>query len=258
MRAACCEATVLRNEVIAPDIRLLTVVWPDRDHAPHAGQFFTLRAWGADEAPFLSRPISVHRWNPDSSTIEFLYQVVGEGTEKIAQLKMKDTFQLTGPMGNGFDVPDILSKYKKIAVVGGGIGTAPLLQLAAELAAQGVDVDLYAGFRDEPYRVDAFSAACRSVHIATDSGRHGHHGFVTDLLDPAKYTAVCTCGPEIMMEKVAKMCLRAGVRVYVSREAKMACGVGACLGCTCKSKNGGVSVCKDGPVFEGSVLYELD
>ena len=124
MRAACCEATVLRNEVIAPDIRLLTVVWPDRDHAPHAGQFFTLRAWGADEAPFLSRPISVHRWNPDSSTIEFLYQVVGEGTEKIAQLKMKDTFQLTGPMGNGFDVPDILSKYKKIAVVGGGIGTA--------------------------------------------------------------------------------------------------------------------------------------
>lgn len=105
MRAACCEATVLRNEVIAPDIRLLTVVWPDRDHAPHAGQFFTLRAWGADEAPFLSRPISVHRWNPDSSTIEFLYQVVGEGTEKIAQLKMKDTFQLTGPMGNGFDVP---------------------------------------------------------------------------------------------------------------------------------------------------------
>ena len=125
-------------------------------------------------------------------------------------------------------------------------------------AAQGVDVDLYAGFRDEPYRVDAFSAACRSVHIATDSGRHGHHGFVTDLLDPAKYTAVCTCGPEIMMEKVAKMCLRAGVRVYVSREAKMACGVGACLGCTCKSKNGGVSVCKDGPVFEGSVLYELD
>ena len=137
MRAACCEATVLRNEVIAPDIRLLTVVWPDRDHAPHAGQFFTLRAWGADEAPFLSRPISVHRWNPDSGTIEFLYQVVGEGTEKIAQLKMKDTFQLTGPMGNGFDVPDILSKYKKIAVVGGGIGTAPMFQLTRELAAAG-------------------------------------------------------------------------------------------------------------------------
>ena len=98
MRAACCEATVLRNEVIAPDIRLLTVVWPDRDHAPHAGQFFTLRSWGADEATFLSRPISVHRWNPDSSTIEFLYQVVGEGTEKIAQLKMPNPV----PIGSTF------------------------------------------------------------------------------------------------------------------------------------------------------------
>jgi dihydroorotate dehydrogenase electron transfer subunit len=258
MRAACCEATVLRHEVIAEDIRLLTVLWPDREHIPHAGQFFTLRAWGADEAPFLSRPISVHKWDAETQTVEFLYAVVGEGTRKLTALMPGDSFQLTGPMGNGFDTADLLSRYKKIAVVGGGIGTAPLLQLAAELAAQGVDVDLYAGFRDEPYRVDAFSAACRSVHIATDSGRHGHHGFVTDLLDPAKYTAVCTCGPEIMMEKVAKMCLRAGVRVYVSREAKMACGVGACLGCTCKSKNGGVSVCKDGPVFEGSVLYELD
>ena len=65
MRAACCEATVLRHEVIVDDIRLLTALWPDREHAPHAGQFFTLRAWGADEAPFLSRPISVHKWDAE-------------------------------------------------------------------------------------------------------------------------------------------------------------------------------------------------
>ena len=170
MRAACCEATVLRNEVIAPDIRLLTVVWPDRDHAPHAGQFFTLRSWGADEAPFLSRPISVHRWNPDSSTIEFLYQVVGEGTEKIAQLKMKDTFQLTGPMGNGFDVPDILSKYKKIAVVGGGIGTAPMFQLTRELAAAGVKPDVFFGFRDAPYCMEEYREIANLVKVSTDTG----------------------------------------------------------------------------------------
>ena len=179
MRAACCEATVLRNEVIAPDIRLLTVVWPDRDHAPHAGQFFTLRAWGADEAPFLSRPISVHRWNPDSSTIEFLYQVVGEGTEKIAQLKMKDTFQLTGPMGNGFDVPDILSKYKKIAVVGGGIGTAPMFQLTRELAAAGVKPDVFFGFRDAPYCMEEYREIANLVKVSTDTGAVGFHGFVT-------------------------------------------------------------------------------
>ena len=140
MRAACCEATVLSHESILPDIRLLRSLWPDREHAPHAGQFFTLRAWGADEAPFLSRPISVHKWEPETQTIEFLYQVIGEGTHKIAQLKTGDTFQLTGPMGNGFDIPALTEKYHKIAVVGGGIGTAPMYQVTRELAAAGVQV----------------------------------------------------------------------------------------------------------------------
>ena len=256
MRAACCEATVLRNEVIAPDIRLLTVVWPDRDHAPHAGQFFTLRAWGADEAPFLSRPISVHRWNPDSSTIEFLYQVVGEGTEKIAQLKMKDTFQLTGPMGNGFDVPDILSKYKKIAVVGGGIGTAPLLLLCKELCRAGVRPDLFVGFRDTTYGMDCFVPWCRDIYAATDSGKEGHHGLVTDLLDVSKYDIVLTCGPMVMMRGVAKLCAAAGVPCLASLEKKMACGLGACLGCTCHTKIGPVTVCKDGPVFNAQEVFD--
>ena len=256
MRAACCEATVLRNEVIAPDIRLLTVVWPDRDHAPHAGQFFTLRAWGADEAPFLSRPISVHRWNPDSSTIEFLYQVVGEGTEKIAQLKMKDTFQLTGPMGNGFDVPDILSKYKKIAVVGGGIGTAPLLLLCKQLCRAGVRPDVYVGFRDTSYGMDRFVPWCHDVFVATDSGNEGHHGLVTDLLDAKNYDIVLTCGPMVMMRGVAKLCAAANVPCLASLEKKMACGLGACLGCTCHTKIGPVTVCKDGPVFNAQEVFD--
>ena len=256
MPAANYNAAVLANGAAGENVMLLTARWDETTPAPACGQFYMLRAWKAEEAPLLSRPISVHRFDREKKEISFLYEVRGTGTQKLAALRPGDTVALTGPSGRGFPVDGTLGGA--VALVGGGIGTAPLLQLAAELAAQGVDVDLYAGFRDEPYRVDAFSAACRSVHIATDSGRHGHHGFVTDLLDPAKYTAVCTCGPEIMMEKVAKLCLRAGVRVYVSREAKMACGVGACLGCTCKSKNGGVSVCKDGPVFEGSVLYELD
>ena len=143
MRAACCEATVLRHEVIADDIRLLRVLWPDRDHAPHAGQFFTLRAWGADEAPFLSRPISVHKWEPETQTVEFLYQVIGEGTHKLAALKEGDSFQLTGPMGNGFDVESLTKTYKKFAVVGGGIGTAPMYQVARELAAAGCKAIIY-------------------------------------------------------------------------------------------------------------------
>ena len=87
MRAACCKATVLSHSAPAADIRLLRVLWPDPGHAPHAGQFFTLRSWGAEEAPFLSRPISVHKWEPETLTVSFLYQVVGQGTARLAALK---------------------------------------------------------------------------------------------------------------------------------------------------------------------------
>ena len=147
MRAACCEATVLSHEVVQEDIRLLRVHWPDAEHAPHAGQFFTLRSWPAEEGPFLSRPISVHKWEPETLTVEFLYQVIGEGTQKLATLKPGDTFQLTGPMGNGFDIPTLAAQYKKIAVVGGGIGTAPMYQVARELAAARYEMEVAEGQR---------------------------------------------------------------------------------------------------------------
>ncbi len=250
MRAANCEVIVLRNEQQAQNIFLLTALWDAATPAPKAGQFYMLRAWAADEAPILSRPISLHSFDEETKELCFLYEVKGQGTEKLAALGAGDRLQLTGPAGNGFPI-----EGKKVALAGGGIGTAPLLQLAKELKKSGAEVHFFAGFRDEPYRLAAFAAVCDNVQIATDTGRVGHHGFVTDLLDPEQFDVVYTCGPEIMMEKVARMCLAKGVRVYVSKEAKMACGLGACLGCTCKSKNGGVSVCKDGPVFEGSVFY---
>ena len=141
---------------------------------PHAGQFFTLRAWGADEAPFLSRPISVHKWDAETQTVEFLYAVVGEGTRKLTALKKGDSFQLTGPMGNGFDVADILSKYQKIAVVGGGIGTAPMYQLTRELAAGGVKPDVFFGFRDKPYCMEEYRSIAGIVKVSTDTGAVGY------------------------------------------------------------------------------------
>ncbi len=161
---------------------------------------------GRRRSPLLSRPISVHRWNPDSSTIEFLYQVVGEGTEKLAQLKQQDTFQLTGPMGNGFDVPDILSKYKKIAVVGGGIGTAPMFQLTRELAAAGAKPDVFFGFRDTPYCMEEYRSIANLVKVSTDTGAVGFHGFVTQLYDPADYDVVLVCGPRDDEERRPPVC----------------------------------------------------
>lgn len=256
MRAVCCEATVLGHETVAQDIRLLTVRWPDRDHAPHAGQFFTLRSWAAEEAPFLSRPISVHCWDPETQTLGFLYQVVGQGTEKLATLRPGDSFQLTGPMGNGFDVAALVSQYSRIAVVGGGIGTAPMYQLTRELAAAGVKSDVFFGFRDTPYCMEQYRTLARLVKVSTDTGAVGFHGFVTQLYDPADYDVVLVCGPTVMMRNAARLCAEKGTPCFVSLEKKMACGIGACLGCTCQTKEGeGKSACKHGPVFDATEVF---
>ena len=252
MPAASFNSKVLSNEQLCSNIYYMRTAWNPSTPAPKAGQFYMLRAWAADEAPVLSRPISLHLFDEKTQTLGFLYEVKGKGTEKFAALKPDDTLSLTGPSGNGFPMEKLSGN---VAVVGGGIGTAPLYQLVRELCAKGVNADFYAGFRDETYRLDAFEKPCQGVHVATDTGSHGHKGFVTDLLDASKYDAVCVCGPEIMMEKTAKMAMAAGVPVYVSKEAVMACGVGACLGCTCKTKDGLAGVCKTGPIFEGSVLY---
>ena len=253
MRAACFDAVVLDQAVVAENICLLTVLWPNDNHAPHAGQFFTLRAWPHDEAPFLSRPISVHCWDAATHELQFLYQVKGIGTDKLARLTTGDRLQLAGPMGNGFAVADLAAKYDRIAVVGGGIGTAPLYQLVRELAAAGKKPDVFFGFADTPYCMEEYKEVANLVKVATDSGRYGFHGFVTQLYDPADYDVVLTCGPHIMMQNVYKGCAAAGTACYASLESKMACGIGACLGCTCKTNSGeGKSVCKHGPVFEAS------
>lgn len=254
MRAQNCDCKVLSHRAVSDTIRLLDVKWEDMTHAPKAGQFYMLRCWRQDEAPLLSRPISVHEWSPDTGVVSFLYEVRGEGTHKLAALLPGDTLNLTGPAGNGWPVDQLLGK--KIALVGGGIGTAPLLQLAKELAAAGQKPDLFCGFRDMPYRLEAFAPYCAKVEVATDSGNFGHHGLVTELYDPADYDVICCCGPTPMMKAATKLSLEKGTEILVSLENKMACGIGACLGCTCHTKNkGAISVCKQGPVLKGEDAY---
>ena len=255
MSATSCNVRVLRQSAPAPDIRRLTVALPRDAQMPHAGQFYMLRAWAANESPVLSRPISVHDMDPEEGSLTFLYQIKGEGTQKLAALAWGDTLTITGPCGNGFDVA-AAAKAGKVAVVGGGIGTAPLLLLCKQLCRDGVRPDLYVGFRDEPYGMEAFVPWCHTIHLATDSGAHGHHGLVTDLLDAANYDLVLTCGPMVMMRGVAKLCMAAGTPCLASLEKKMACGLGACLGCTCHTKVGPKTVCKDGPVFAAEEVFD--
>ena len=258
MSAASFSAKVAAKQNLAADICRIDVALNGQDtaHRPHAGQFYMLRCWGAGETPVLSRPISVHAYDKNSDTLTFLFQIKGEGTQKLAALDPGDALTVTGPCGNGFDAAALAAENKKIAVVGGGIGTAPLLQLCAELAENGVKPQLFVGFRDASYGLNAFAPYCETIAVATDSGNEGHHGLVTDLLDAAAYDIVLTCGPMVMMRGVAKLCAAAGTPCLASLEKKMACGLGACLGCTCHSKIGPVTVCKDGPVFPAQEVFD--
>ena len=261
MSAVKFQAEVVENVQIAPDICRMAVRWPSGEGlpAPRAGQFFMLRAWGFDETPMLSRPISVHDYDPCGGTLSFLYQVKGEGTQRLRAVQQGQTLSLTGPCGNGFDVPAIVraagGRNGAIAVVGGGIGTAPLLLLCRELAAAGCKPELYCGFRDEPYGLEEFLPCCAAVSVATDSGAVGYHGLVTEILHPEQFAMVLTCGPMVMMRGVAQLCAGANVPCLASLERKMACGLGACLGCTCHTKVGAKTVCKDGPVFDAQEVF---
>lgn len=208
------------------------------------GQFYMLKPTQA----FLGRPISVCEVINDEIT--FLYAVVGKGTEDFKRLVEGDRIELIGPLGNGFNTE---INYGRVALVGGGIGVAPLLQVAKELKENNNDIkmDFYGGFREDIYLVDEIKKYMDNAKVSTNSGKHGHKGFVTDILDLSNYDTVLCCGPEVMMKKVVNMCIESNVKVYVSMEKHMACGVGACLVCTCKTKEGNKRTCKDGPVFNG-------
>lgn len=203
------------------------------------GQFFMLKT--LDNSFLLPRPISVNDVNENSVT--FLYRTEGTGTTKISTLRVGDELQLFGPLGNGFNVDELNGR---IAVVGGGIGSAPLLYLTKLL---GNKADVYLGFKDCVYTDGEFSKFAENITVVTEDGSKGAKGFVTDYIDYSKYDAVVTCGPEIMMNKIMNSCKERNVKCYVSLERRMACGMGVCLGCTVVTKSGNKRACKDGPVF---------
>ncbi len=233
------EGKIKTNIAVAENIYKIAI---KGSFTAEPGQFYMLRAW--EEEPVLSRPVSVHNVCDDS--IVFLYQAKGRGTKLLSRLNKGDSIKLLGPCGSGFHTERLGGK---IAIVGGGIGLAPMLYTAECL--QNCQVDVYAGFRNSPYLIDEFTRAADNVYITTEDGSEGHKGYVTDIFNPLEYNSVLCCGPQIMMEKVVKMCLSCATPVWVSMEKHMACGIGACLVCTCGTKKGVKRTCKDGPVFSG-------
>lgn len=210
------------------------------------GQFFMLKT--LDNSFLLPRPISVN--DSCDNTVTFLYRTEGKGTTKISTLREDDELQLFGPLGNGYVIDSLNGKT---AVVGGGIGIAPLLYLVKAL---GKKADVYLGFKDAEnvYFVEEFKKYADKTIVVTEDGSEGEKGFVTDYISYKDYDTVLTCGPEIMMNKIMKNCMENNVKCYVSLERRMACGMGVCLGCTVETKSGNKRACKDGPVFSSEEL----
>lgn len=225
---------ILENKKVSDDIYLMGLKTSLKG-AP--GQFYMLKVGNLD--PLLPRPISIY--DIGDNEISFLYQVVGKGTVIMADKKPGDTIELLGPLGNGFNI-----EGKKVAVVGGGIGIAPLLYLCKKLKSANKYLEVFLGYRTNPYLTEEFEKIADKVHIATEDGSVGHKGYVTEIIGN-DFDTLYSCGPNLMMKSLKS--LNICDREYYSLEARMACGIGACLGCSIKTVNGMKRVCHEGPIF---------
>lgn len=234
---------VAANEMLCEDAYLLEAEGEIPDFAP--GQFAMLRVPLADR--LLRRPLGIVQ--ADKNAVTFLYQVKGEGTRALSRLRYGDRIYVLLPLGNGFPVFG-----KKVAIVGGGFGVAPLLSAARACADKGAEVRIYNGFAsaEREFFSGLFSAAGK-LTVCTDDGSAGFHGFPSAALeaDLAEFTpeAILCCGPSPLMRAVKRLGESRGITTYLSLEQRMGCGVGACLTCTCKAGGHNKRVCKDGPVF---------
>jgi len=286
-----CE--IIKNSIINKEIFRLDVIWQGAAQsklaAPKAGQFFMIKP--KRSAVFLGRPICVALFHPavkdkeyirrkargkktpyqryltgkylESDIVVFLIAKIGRGTTELASMRTGEEIELIGPQGNAWTdfLPVEKNTAKPIALIGGGLGIAPLNALLCEET--GHNFVLYAGFKTGFKSIEekatfvgpAFNA--QNIIIASEDGKIGKKGLILDFLEPEKYAAVCACGTLPMLKAVAKKCKAKGVPCFISMESRMACGVGACLGCTIKTINGNRRCCADGPIFKAEeVIFD--
>ncbi len=207
------------------------------------GQFINIKLDGF----FLRRPISVCDW--DESSVTILYKIMGRGTAVLAAMSHGTLDVLTG-LGNGFDAA---ADGKKPLLIGGGIGSAPMVGLAKALIQKGIRPRVILGFntKDEIFYEEEFKALGCDVAVTTADGSYGISGFVTEAMKDADYDYFFTCGPEPMLKAVFKAAKTTG---QLSFEERMGCGFGACMGCSCETVAGPKRICKEGPVLRKEEL----
>ena len=232
--------TILDNSLIAANTWRMRLAG-DTSAIVCSGEFVEI----AIDGKFLRRPISVH--DVDWETFSIVYKVVGEGTAAMSRMLPGDSLNALTGLGTGFSIDSCQSKA---LLLGGGVGTAPLYQLAKELCSQQKEVTVVLGFNkaSEVMLVEDFESFGAKVYVATLDGSVGTKGFVTDVvkLRNISYDYFYACGPMPMLRAV---CETVRGRGEVSLEERMGCGAGFCYCCSIQTVNGPRRVCKDGPVF---------
>lgn len=213
------------------------------------GQFVNIKV---EKSPgtFLRRPFSVHDTYPSGNSFSILVKTVGEGTRALSRLKEGESLDVIYPLGNGFKLP---LRGEKILLIGGGVGIAPMMHLARISKELGADVHILLGARTKKDHIliDEFERY-GTVHLTTDDGSLGINGFVTNhpVMDGTiNFNRYQCCGPDAMMQAVARKAKQNKTECEVSLENMMACGFGVCLCCVTKTNEGNKCVCTEGPVF---------
>lgn len=241
------KAVVLSQKEISPGIFDMWLSVKEIAGLAKPGQFLSL--YCKDGSRLLPRPISICEIDRQKNSFRLVYRVAGKGTEEFSGMKPGEELDILGPLGNGFPL-----KGKKAFLVGGGIGIPPMLQLSKELDCE---KQILLGYRDNLFLNEDF-APYGTVYLATEDGSAGTKGNVIDAIEENHLSAdiIYACGPLPMLRALKNYAMERGIECYVSLEERMACGIGACLGCVCRSGevDGHTNVhnrrvCKEGPVF---------
>ena len=247
------NAVVASQEQLADGIYSMWIQTQAADTAK-PGQFISM--YTTDGSKLLPRPISICEIDRTRGMLRVVYRVTGEntGTELFSQMGEGDTIPVIGPLGNGFPLEKALEK--RAFLIGGGIGVPPILELAKQMKCE--KKQIIAGYRDcHTFLREEFEAA-GTLYIATEDGSVGTKGNVMDAIreNALEADVIYACGPTPMLRAIKKYAEENGIECYISLEERMACGIGACLACVCKSREkdahsnvNNKRICKDGPVF---------
>lgn len=242
------RAVIVSQKCIGTDIYDMVLSFPRGAKEAKPGQFIAM--YCEDGTKLLPRPISICGIDAENGTLRVVYRIAGEGTRLFSKMKEGDSLEVLGPLGNGFTM-----KEEKAIIVGGGIGIPPMLELAKQLSCEKTVV---LGYRDELFLKEEFDA-CADVVVATEDGSCGTKGTVIDAINEANVdgAVIYACGPMPMLKALAEYAEAHDMEAQISLEERMACGIGACLGCICKTKKkdhhtnvNNQRICKDGPVFD--------